>query len=179
MPTRYRTNKIPEVAPHGVTSGIWFGRIWKRLSWFWFSLFRLQFFLYIPKYPILFDTFVAPNLNHLKLFVMAREIMLKFVDSSSSTCEVTGREKGDRQEFYVPLASLQCGSLDFENRYEDNHSVKVLEVGKDYVVVEVLHRWGGTKDGPYTIALNGKPLSSSYYFGEWSYSYEVAIICKE
>ena len=110
---------------------------------------------------------------------MAQEIMLKFIDGSSSECEVTGRTKGDQQEFYIPLSSLRCGSLELEGRYEENHYVNVIEVGEDYAVVEVSHHWGGTKDGPYKVRLGEKPVSCSYYFGEWNYYYSLSIQCED
>ena len=106
---------------------------------------------------------------------MAQEIMLKFVDGSSSECEVTGREKGDEQTFYIPLSSLKCGSLELEGRYEENHYVNVIEVGDDYAVVEVSHRWGSTKDGPYKVCLGENSKRCSYYFGEWNYYYSLSL----
>lgn len=106
---------------------------------------------------------------------MAQEITLKFVDGSSSECEVTGREKGDEQTFYIPLSSLKCGSLELEGRYEENHYVNVIEVGEDYAVVEVSHRWGSTKDGPYKVCLGEKSVGCSYYFGEWNYYYSLSL----
>ena len=69
---------------------------------------------------------------------MAKVLTLKFIDCSYKECEVTGRDMGGDDIFYKPLSALKPGRVDWGvDRTWADHHVEVLEVGKDYVVVEV------------------------------------------
>ena len=105
---------------------------------------------------------------------MAKVLTLKFVDGSYKECEVTGRSMGGEHVYYRPLSSLTKGCIGWESGAEPDHNVYVLEVGKDYVVVEV-KGWGREKTGPYTL-YEGVEKRSSYMFGEWSYHFSVSLV---
>ena len=106
---------------------------------------------------------------------MAREIMLKIVDGDSKTNEVTGDDMGGEQTFYIPFSSLKCGRLELNAKYDLNHSFTVTEIGEDYAMIEVKHRWGSTIDGPYKVCLDEQAKRCSYYFGNWNYYYSLSI----
>ena len=105
---------------------------------------------------------------------MAKVLTLKFVDGSYKECEVTGRSMGGEHVYYRPLSSLTKGCIGWESGAEPDHNVYVLEVGKDYVVVEV-KGWGREKTGPYTL-YEGVEKRCSYMFGEWSYHFSVSLV---
>ena len=105
---------------------------------------------------------------------MAKVLTLKFVDGSCKECEVTGRSMGGEHVYYRPLSSLTKGCIGWESGAKPNHNVYVLEVGKDYVVVEV-KGWGREKIGPYTL-YQGIEKRYSYMFGEWSYHFSVSLV---
>lgn len=105
---------------------------------------------------------------------MAKVLTLKFVDGSYKECEVTGRIMGGEHVYYKPLSSLTKGCIGWESGAEPDHNVYVLEVGKDYVVVEV-KGWGREKTGPYTL-YEGVEKRYSYMFGEWSYHFSVSLV---
>ncbi len=105
---------------------------------------------------------------------MAKVLTLKFVDGSCKECEVTGRSMGGEHVYYKPLSSLTKGCIGWESGAKPNHNVYVLEVGKDYVVVEV-KGWGREKIGPYTL-YQGIEKRYSYMFGEWSYHFSVSLV---
>ena len=107
---------------------------------------------------------------------MSKEITLKIVDGDSKTNEVTGDDMGGEQVFHIPFSSLHCGSLGFDAKYELNHSFTVTEIGEDYAIIEVKHRWGSTIDGPYEVRLGEKSKRCSYYFGEWNYYYSLSVL---
>ena len=54
--------------------------------------------------------------------------MLKFVDSTYKECEVTGRDMGGDDVYYMPLSSLKLGRVacNTNNNYI-NHYVEVCE----------------------------------------------------
>ena len=106
---------------------------------------------------------------------MAREIMLRIIDGDSKTNEVTGDDMGVEQTFYIPFSSLQCGYLELDAKYDLNHSFSVTEIGENYAMIEVKHRWGSTKDGPYKVCLGEEAKRCNYYFGEWNYYYSLSI----
>jgi len=105
---------------------------------------------------------------------MAKVLTLKFVDGSYKECEVTGRSMGGQNVYYRPLSSLKKGCIGWESGPTPDHNVYVLEVGKDYVVVEV-KGWGRGKIGPYTL-YEGTEKGYSYMFGEWSYNFSVSLV---
>lgn len=105
---------------------------------------------------------------------MAKVLTLKFVDGSYKECEVTGRSMGGEHVYYRPLSSLTKGCIGWESGAKPNHNVYVLEVGKDYVVVEV-KGWGREKIGPYKL-YEGIEKRYSYMFGEWSYHFSVSLV---
>ena len=101
--------------------------------------------------------------------------MFEFIDRSSKTCEVTGREMGDEETFRIPFSSLKPGPLGFDTTTHLNHHITIKEVGKDNVVVDV-HDWRGNhQGGPYTLHV-GDSKRYNYYFGEWSYGFSVSLI---
>ncbi|MBQ8482753.1 MAG: hypothetical protein IJ504_00440 [Bacteroidales bacterium] len=105
---------------------------------------------------------------------MAKVLTLKFVDGSYKECEVTGRIMGGENVYYRPLSSLTKGCIGWDSGAEPDHNVYVLEVGEDYVVVEV-KGWGREKTGPYTL-YEGVEKRYSYMFGEWSYHFSVSLV---
>ena len=107
---------------------------------------------------------------------MAREIMLKIIDGDYKVNEVTGDDMGGEQTFYIPFSSLQCSRLELDAKYDLNHSFTVTEIGEDYAMIEVAHRWGSTTDGPYKVCLDEEAKRCSYYFGEWNYYYSLSIL---
>lgn len=110
---------------------------------------------------------------------MSKILMLKFVDGTSKECEVTGREMGGDDVYYMPFSSLELGRVPWNNNDTYmNHYVEVCELGADFVVVEV-YNWRGNKMGaPYKLYAGDKK-GGSYYFGEWSYSYSVSLVWSE
>ena len=46
---------------------------------------------------------------------MSKILMLKFVDGTSKECEVTGREMGGDDVYYMPLSSLELGRVACNN----------------------------------------------------------------
>ena len=110
---------------------------------------------------------------------MAKVLTLKFIDGSYKECEVTGRDMGGDDVFYMPLSALKPGRVDWGvDRTWADHHVDVLEVGKDYVIVEVRDRWGKHKGGPYKL-YEGLKEGYSYMFGEWEYKFYVSIEWKD
>lgn len=110
---------------------------------------------------------------------MAKTLMLKFIDGTSKECEVTGREMGGEDVYYMPLSSLKLGRViwDSDKNIHMNHYVEVCELGADYVVVDVI-TWRGTKfGGPYKLYANNE-VNDNYYFGEWNYYYSVSLVWK-
>lgn len=105
---------------------------------------------------------------------MAKVLTLKFVDGSYKECEVTGRSMGGQNVYCRPLSSLKKGCIGWESGPTPDHNVYVLEVGEDYVVVEV-KGWGREKIGPYTL-YEGTEKGYSYMFGEWSYNFSVSLV---
>lgn len=110
---------------------------------------------------------------------MTKILMLKFVDSTYKECEVTGRDMGGDDVYYMPLSSLKLGRVAWDtNNNHINHYVEVCEMGADFVVVEV-YNWRGNKlGGPYKLYA-GDEKGGSYYFGEWSYGYSVSLVWSE
>ena len=106
---------------------------------------------------------------------MSKALVFKFVDGSYKECEVTGRDMGGQDVYYRPLSSLTKGCIGWESGPTPNHNVYVLEVGKDYVVVEVRDSWGREKAGPYKL-YEGTEKGYSYMFGEWSYNFSVSLV---
>ena len=106
---------------------------------------------------------------------MSKILMLKFVDGTSKECEVTGREMGGDDVYYMPFSSLELGRVAWNNNDTYmNHYVEVCELGADFVVVEV-YNWRGNKSGgPYKLYAGNKK-GGNYYFGEWCYSYSVSL----
>lgn len=104
---------------------------------------------------------------------MADNRILKLVDSSYKECEVTGRDMGGDDIYEIPIANLQPGYILWPQRGEPGHSVKVINVGDDYITLSVTNI-SRSVNGPYTLRV-GESKSSSYYFGEWSYGFTISV----
>ena len=104
---------------------------------------------------------------------MADNRILKLVDSSYKECEVTGRDMGGDDIYEIPIANLQPGYIVWPQRGEPGHSVKVINVGDDYITLSVTGV-SRSVNGPYTLRV-GESKSSSYYFGEWSYGFTISV----
>ena len=104
---------------------------------------------------------------------MADNRILKLVDSSYKECEVTGRDMGGDDIYEIPIANLQPGYIFWPQRGEPRHSVKVINVGDDYITLSVTGVPRGV-NGPYTLRI-GESESYSYYFGEWSYGFTISV----
>ena len=104
---------------------------------------------------------------------MADNRILKLVDSSYKECEVTGRDMGGDDIYEIPIANLQPGYIVWPQRGEPGHSVKVINVGDDYITLSVTGV-PRSVNGPYTLRV-GESKSCSYYFGEWSYGFTISV----
>lgn len=111
---------------------------------------------------------------------MEKTLMLKFIDGTYKECEVTGRDMGGEDVYYMPLSSLKLGIVnwDTDKGFYINHNVEVCELGEDFVVVDVTN-WRGTKlGGPYKLYV-GDEGRGNYWFGEWEYHYSVSLVWYE
>ena len=110
---------------------------------------------------------------------MAKVLTVKFIDGSYKECEVTGRDMGGEDVYYKPMHSITKGTIKWtENKSSSlGHRVNVVEIGEDYLTVDVTN-WRGINhfSAPRKLTLGGGKLGESYYFGEWNYYYSLELI---
>lgn len=110
---------------------------------------------------------------------MAKVLTLKFIDGSWKENEVTGKDMGGEDLFFIPLSKLSLGRIkwDVDKYIYLHHFIDVLEVGDNYVELSVTS-WQGTDWGTYKL-YNGDKKRCSYYFGEWNYYFVVELLMKD
>lgn len=102
-------------------------------------------------------------------------IFLQLIDSSYKVNEVTGKDMGGDYVYNIPVSNLRVGEMVCwpQNRIPD-HSVNILEIGEDYVTVDVRCVSGRRNS---SVRLHpGEEIRESYMFGEWSYGYKLSLI---
>lgn len=109
---------------------------------------------------------------------MGKTLMFKFVDITSKSCEVTGRDMGNKNVFYKPLSLLKPGKIEWNTNRKPHHTIIVNEVGNNYAVVEVAGWMGKIVGGPHKI-YEGINTTYNYTFGEWSYGYEISLVWQD
>ena len=107
---------------------------------------------------------------------MAKVLTLKFIDCSSKENEVTGEDMGGEDVFYIPLKKLSRGRIKWDTPHYIymHHFVNVVEVGDDYVELDIIN-WRGGTNGSYKL-YNGDNKGYNYYFGEWNYYFSVELL---